>query len=88
MHNKEVSETEGDIPKSIQNDLTDIKQQKGLEQGVEGYPNIKKLQTTPNDNESSVLLHHAWSLVRATDKQGIVQMIKHQGTYTRPVRRD
>lgn len=88
MHNKEVSETEGDIPKSIQNDLTDIKKQKGLKQGVEGYPNIKKLQTTPNDNESSVLLHHAWSLVRATDKQGIVQMIKHQGTYTRPVRRD
>lgn len=73
MHNKEVFETEGDVPKSIQNDLTDIKQQKSLGQGVQGYPNIKKPQTTPNYNEPSVLLHHAWSLGRATDKQGIVQ---------------
>lgn len=47
-----------------------------------------KPQTPPNDNEPSVLTHHAWSLGRATDKQGIVPMIKYQGANTRPIRRD
>lgn len=34
MQDKEVFETEGEVPKSIQNDLTDIKSQQCLGQGV------------------------------------------------------
>lgn len=83
-HNKEVFETEGEIPESIWNDLTDMKHLKSS-----GKKKTQtKPQTPPNDNEPSVLMHHAWSLGRATDKEGIVQMIKYQGTNTRPMRRD
>lgn len=91
MHNKEVFETEGDTLKSIQNDLTDIKQQKSLGQGVQGYPSIKK---TPNNSKwqwthcsttSCLVPREGYRQTR--DCAGIVQMIKHQGTDTRPVRR-
>lgn len=33
-------------------------------------------------------MHHAWALGRATDKQGIVQIIKHQDANTWPMRTD
>lgn len=83
-HNKEVFETEGEIPGSIwiNTDMKHLKSSGGKKKTQ------TKTQTPPNDNEPSVLMHHAWSLGRATDKQGIVQMIKYQGTNTRPMRRD
>lgn len=80
-------ETEGEIPRSICNDLIDMKHLKSSGEKKKQNPQTKP-QTPPNDNEPSVLMHHAWSLGRATDKQGIVQLIKYQGTNTRPMRRD
>lgn len=47
-----------------------------------------KPQSLLKNNEPSVLMHHAWALGRATDKQGIVQIIKHQDANTWPMRTD
>lgn len=47
-----------------------------------------KTQNRLKNNEPSVLMHHAWALGRATDKQGIVRIIKHQDANTWPMRTD